>query len=474
MLFPTFEFGLFFLVIYAVNWWLRDEMPARKLILLAASYFFYAQWDWRFMGLLAISSAMNYAAGMWLGPEVRPSVRKLVATLAVIANLVILGFFKYYGFFIDSLTDLLLALGIQRDLPVLEIILPVGISFFTFQGISYVVDIYRDQIKPVRSPLDLFLYISFFPQLVAGPIVRASHFLPQLNKNPQLDPMSLAYGLVLIVVGLFKKTVLAHYLAVGLVDPVFLEPSEYSTLDLIGAHYGYAVQVYLDFSAYTDIAIGVAALLGFHFKKNFDRPFGATSCAQLWQRWHISLSTFLRDYLYRWLRGDKREGRWMSYRNIFLTMVLGGLWHGAAWTFIIWGAIHGAALVVERQFKSMVKIPKGAVHWFWPALCGWFFTFHVFTLAVIYFRASSLEIANEYIRSMFSWTPGIELFTPLMLAIVAGSVAVQFLPGDTLERMAKKLIAMPVVLLGLLFGACLLVIEAIGPEGVAPFIYYQF
>jgi alginate O-acetyltransferase complex protein AlgI len=472
MLFPTFEFGLFFLAVYAANWAMRDRGGPRKLFLLAASYYFYGSWDWRFTVLLAASSAINYLAGRALAATGDPRTRRLIVGGAVAANLTILGFFKYYGFFIDSLTDLLLALGIQRDLPVLEIILPVGISFFTFQGISYVVDVHRGHVKPVTTPIDLFLYISFFPQLVAGPIVRASHFLPQLERRPSLDPLTLAYGLVLIVSGLFKKIVLAHYLAVDLVDPVYFDPASHTTVDLVGAHYAYAIQVYLDFSAYSDIAIGVAALLGYRFRKNFDRPFGATSMAQLWQRWHISLSTFLRDYLYRALRGDRRESTVKSYWNMFLTMLLGGLWHGAAWTFVIWGAIHGVALVVERHVKRMTIWPD-LFPWAW-AFLGWLITFHVFSLASIFFRSPGLETATSYFAAMAALTPGIVLFTPFMLLLVTGSLAAQFLPGDALERLAGRLCAVPTWALGLLLGGAILVIESIGPEGVAPFIYYQF
>jgi len=474
MLFPTFEFGLFFLAVYVVAWLARDRLTVRKLFLLATSYFFYAQWDWRFTGLLAFSSALNYLGGLGLNRFDAPRTRKAIMLAVVAANLVVLGFFKYYGFFIDSLTDLFVAWGIRRDLPILEIILPVGISFFTFQGISYVVDVYRGQIKHPVSLLDLFLFISFFPQLVAGPIVRAAHFLPQLRRKSTLDGETLAYGLVLIVSGLFKKTVVAHYIATDLVDPVFLDPASHTTLDLIGAQYAYAVQVYLDFSAYSDIAIGIAALLGFRFRKNFDRPFGSTSLAQLWQRWHISLSTFLRDYLYRALRGERRESTLMTYRNIFLTMLLGGLWHGAAWTFIIWGAIHGLALVAERHFKRVSGTFRKALSPWLGALFGWLFAFHVFTLAAIFFRSPNIGIAADYFASLARFRPGVDFLTPFNAALIVACVAVHFLPGDALNRVAERLRPLPVAALGLLFGLGILASEAIGPEGVAPFIYYQF
>jgi len=488
MLFPTFDFALFFIVVFTASWLIRNKAQPRKLILLGASYFFYGYWDYRFLALLAVSSTMNYAAGVAMTKAENDTLKRRIAAVAVIANLVILGFFKYYGFFLESLIDLMIATGLQRDLPFLEIILPIGISFFTFQGISYVVDVYRKQIKPVETPVDLFLYISFFPQLVAGPIVRASDFLPQLAKKCELNNPAVVFGFLLILSGLVKKTLVAHYLAVELVDPVFFDPSSYSSLDLIGAHYGYTVQVYCDFSGYSDIAIGAAALLGYRFKKNFDRPFSATSLVQLWQRWHISLSTWLRDYLYRWLRGAKRDSGWRMYKNIFLTMLLGGLWHGAAWTFVIWGAIHGAALVAERVVKGKWNKWTGKTksrqtgtmtiaercsnttkYWL-----GWLFTFHVFSIATIFFRSPDMETATAFFAGIFQWTGSVELFSPFMLALIIGAVAIQFLPGNVFERIAQRYQNAGMVALGLMLGGSLLLMEAIGPEGVAPFIYFQF
>ena len=489
MLFPTFDFALFFIVVFTASWILKDLAQPRKLILLAASYFFYGYWDYRFLALLAVSSTINYIAGMAMHRSDSKEAKKRIVIVAVFLNLAILGFFKYYGFFLDSLTDVMVSLGLERDLPFLEIILPIGISFFTFQGISYVVDIYRRQIKPVESPLDLFLYISFFPQLVAGPIVRASHFLPQLNLKPKLGSAAVVFGFLLIVSGLFKKTFLAHYIAVDLVDPIFFDPESYGSIDLWGAHYAYALQVYCDFSGYSDIAIGAAALLGYQFKKNFDRPLAATSLVQLWQRWHISLSTWLRDYLYRALRGPKRDTGWRVYKNVFLTMLLGGLWHGAAWTFVLWGGIHGVMLVIERFVKSRYHefrktlaggtIPeetgpwatfKGyAGYWF-----GWLFAFHVFSLLAVFFRSPDMTTVSTYFAQMFAFTGSVELFTPFMFIIVVGAVGVQFAPGNVFERLAERLQNASMLALGAFLAGTLLLMEAIGPEGVAPFIYFQF
>jgi D-alanyl-lipoteichoic acid acyltransferase DltB (MBOAT superfamily) len=483
MLFPTLDFALFFFAIFAFGWALRRHAEPRKLLLLAASYFFYGFWDWRFLALLAGSSTLNYLAGLMLARTGSDPARRRLVAIALVANLAILGFFKYYDFFLDSLTDLLLSVGLQRDLPFLEIVLPIGISFFTFQGISYIVDVYRGTMKPVASPLDLFLYISFFPQLVAGPIVRGADFLPQLARPPELNRVAAVYGFILILAGMLKKTVVAHYLAVDLVDPAFADPSSATSADLVAAHYAYAIQVYCDFSGYSDIAIGTAALLGYRFKKNFDRPFSATSMQQLWQRWHISLSTWLRDYLYRALRGRRREAGWRVHRNIFLTMLLGGLWHGANWTFVVWGAVLGAALVAERivkgryrEWRARSAAPSagsraGALA---GATLGWLVTFHLFTLAAIFFRSPDMDTASAYYAQMFSGAGGIALFTPLLLLLTAGSVAVQFLPGNALELVAEHLRNLSAAALGLLLGWALILIEFIGPEGVAPFVYFQF
>ncbi|MGD9658187.1 MAG: MBOAT family protein [Methylocystis sp.] len=485
MLFPTLAFALFFMLVFALAWACASRATLRKAFLLGASYFFYGWWDWRFTALLAGSSAFNYFGGALLGQTRGDGARRWIVAGAVAVNLATLGFFKYYDFFLNSLTDLLLKLGLQRDMPFLEIILPIGISFFTFQGISYVVDIYRNRIKPVSSPLDLFLYISFFPQLVAGPIVRGSDFLPQLSKPPQLSRVAAVYGFLLILAGMLKKTVVAHYLAVDLVDPAFDDPSSASSVDLAAAHYGYAVQVYCDFSGYSDIAIGVAALLGLRFKKNFDRPLAATSLQQLWQRWHISLSTWLRDYLYRALRGDKHKTEWSMHRSTLLTMLLGGLWHGANWTFVVWGSILGFALIIERIIKarysqwraraaSQVDSGSSPVLIFSLAIAGWFVTFHVFTLAGVFFRSPDINVALSYFRQMSTLTGGVELFSPFLLLLTAGAVGVQFLPGNALEKTAEKLREAPASLLGALFGVGLLLIKFIGPEGVAPFVYFQF
>lgn len=470
MLFPTLDFALFFLAVFAVAWALRDRLEARKALLLTASYFFYGYWDWRFCLLLLGSSLVNYAAGRLLDGGAAPQRRRLVLGIAVTLNLGVLGLFKYYGFFIESLNDLMYAVGLERELPFLSIILPVGISFFTFQGISYVVDVYRGDVRASRSPLDLLLYISFFPQLVAGPIVRASVFLPQIEARPAADRVLVSFGLLLILVGLFKKVVVANYLATEMVDMVFLDPVFFGPVDLMLATYGYAVQIYCDFSAYSDIAIGVAALLGFRFQKNFDQPYRAQSLRDFWRRWHISLSTWLRDYLYIPL-GGARAGRWKTYRNLMLTMFLGGIWHGAAWTFVIWGLLHGIGLAVER---ALGWAREEVVRPLWRRAVSIIIVFHFVCLTWIFFRASDFAIAWDYLASFGNWDAPVIYATPFILTLLAVGMAMHFTPHDLLDRIERHLRRLPIAVQGALIGLGIVAIDAMGPDGVAPFIYFQF
>ena len=477
MLFPTLSFGLFFLAVFPLAWLLRRAATARKIMLLVASYAFYASWDWRFMGLLAGSSTLNYVAGLLLLACRSERQKSWVTGIAVALNLGVLGFFKYYGFFLDSLAGLLAPWGLDRDLPFLEIILPVGISFFTFHGISYVVDVRRGEVEACRSPLDLFLYISFFPQLVAGPIVRAAYFLPQLKRHPELDRGTLAHGIVLILAGLLKKTVVASILATDIVDPAFMDPASYGSLDLLVAIYAYAVQIYCDFSGYTDIAIGVAGLLGYSFKPNFNQPYRAVSLQDFWRRWHMSLSQWLRDYLYKPL-GGSRHGELMTYRNLLLTMLLGGLWHGAAWTFVLWGAIHGGVLSLERLVRTRlwpgVWTARGVLGAVLSGL-GILLTFHVVCLAWIFFRSPDLATATAYLSGLAGGGLAPQLTTPLVAGLVAATLAAQLLlPAEGSRLIARRIEGLGAIWLGLILGLGLALIHALGPEGVAPFIYFQF
>lgn len=469
MLFPTLDYAIFFIAVFSLAWASQGSNSFRKILLIGASYFFYGYWDWRFLLLLAGSSTVCYVAGRLLSTVEPERDRKWILAIAVTLNLVVLGFFKYYGFFLDSLGEILAMLEIQRDLPFLEIILPVGISFFTFQAISYLVDIYRGQIEAEPSYIDVLLYISFFPQLVAGPIVRAAHFLPQLHQPPKADRVLMSMGLLLIVTGMFKKVVLANYLATEMVDQVFFDPASFGSLDALLAMYGYAIQIYCDFSAYSDIAIGSAALLGYRFQRNFDQPYRATSLQDFWRRWHISLSSWLRDYLYIPL-GGSRGGPLKTARNLFLTMLLGGLWHGAAWTFVLWGVAHGLWLGLERLFQKAVPLGSGFV----TACLGWLVTWHFVVSAWVLFRSESLDHALAFLDALGNSGAEIRFFTPFMLILLIIGMGMQFTSPRTFAVVEKDFSRLPAVLQGILFALGLTVIDAFGPEGIAPFIYFQF
>ena len=472
MLFPTLDFALFFLVVFAVSWSVRGP-TARKGVLVGASYIFYGYWDWRFCLLLLASALVNYAAGVLMDGARQPR-RRHIATLAIVLNLAVLGFFKYFDFFVESLNDLFHDIGLERELPFLDIILPVGISFFTFQGISYVVDVYRGRVAACRNPLDVVLYISFFPQLVAGPIVRAADFLPQLSGTGQEGPdarhILAGYGLVLITIGLFKKVVVATYLATELVDPVFVAPAAYGAVDLALAGYGYAIQIYCDFSAYSDIAIGVAALLGYRFRANFNQPFRAESVRAFWRRWHISLSTWLRDYVYIPL-GGSRCGAWRRRLNVMITMLLAGLWHGAAWKFVLWGGLHGAAMVAEDVLRLK---PAETGRPIWQRALAVTLVFHFLCLTFVVFRADDLAIAGAYLTGLTNWGVPASLCSPLVLVLLITGFAAHFLPPDLADRGAAALQRLPVAAQGACVGLAILVIDAWRPDGVAPFIYFQF
>src|SRR5579862_3202157 len=469
MLFPTLKFALFFLAAFAIAWSLRRMPRARLAFLTLASYVFYAAWDWRFCTLLFCSSVANWWFGDCIFHARDDGRRKLWVAVAVALNLLTLGFFKYFNFFVGSLNALVDSLGAHRELPYLSIVLPVGISFFTFHGISYVVDIYRRKITETATLLEMLLYISFFPQLVAGPIVRASHFLPQLKAPVDSADIRTTRAYLLILGGLLKKVVIANYLATDLVDDVFFDPSRYGALDLLLATYGYAAQIYCDFSAYTDIAIGVAALLGYRFPENFDQPYRALGLRDFWTRWHISLSSWLRDYLYIPLGGNEGGRR---YLNLMITMLLGGLWHGAAWNFVIWGGLHGALLVGEHLLwpdrKTLPSWP------WWKRALGIVVTFHLVCLTWIFFRSPDLDHALSYLAGFSALSQAPAAASPFVLTLLALGMLLHFLPRDRIARLEVLAARIPMPLQGALVGAGIVAIDALGPSGVAPFIYFQF
>ena len=463
MVFPSFEFAFFFPVVLALSWALMPHPRAWKPFVLAASYLFYAAASPRYCLLLAGLTLANQlgAVAVHRAPDERAAKRIVAAIVAV--DLGVLGVFKYYGFFVDEFGRLLDSIGLGMPLPLLTLALPIGLSFITFQAISYVVDVKRGLLPPA-STLDFGLYLSFFPHVVAGPIVRAREFIPQLAKPRSPSDVAVGAAVVLIALGLVKKVAIADYLAREVVDPVFGVPEAYAAPDVALAAYAYAAQIYCDFSGYTDIAIGVALLMGFVFPQNFNSPYRAASFRDFWRRWHMTLSRFLRDFLYIPLGGN-RGGKWKTARNLMITMTLGGLWHGAAWGFVLWGMLHGACLVLERVLSGRVKA---------PVWLRWAIVFHVVVFGWILFRAETLDLAGTLLSQLTA--PGeATLWEPVTVGAVVAVIGFQLLPPDPLERLRLRVASLPSYALGFGLAAVVALVGATVPsEGVPPFIYFQF
>ena len=475
MLFPTLAFAIYLLIVFCGHWLLVQRPWPWKLFILGASWFFYGYWDWRFLGLLALYTVVNHRLALASFRSGTPPQRRWLV-LALAFNLGLLGFFKYYGFFTLSAYAVCAKLGVTCPLPLLDVVLPIGISFFTFQAMSYVMDVHRRVIEPAKYLVDFAIYKAFFPQLVAGPIIRASHYLPQFYHIRNVQRVDVGRAAVLILGGLFKKIVIANFLAGKLADPVFANPAAYHGWDVVLGIYGYALQIYCDFSAYSDIAIGVALLLGFDFPENFNAPYFATSIQDFWHRWHISLSTWLRDYLYIPL-GGSRGSTGRTYANLFITFLLGGLWHGAAWTFVAWGALHGAYLTVERFLGQLSNrfqlLPRLSEHAAWRFLQR-VWVIHLVCLSWVFFRAQSFEDGAQLLKNMFVTGAGSSLLTgATALALVVG-FATQFMDGTRLAPVWNAFNRMPPVVQGLTTAVVLMIILTLGPEGVSPFIYFQF
>ena len=460
MLFPTLDFALFFFILFPLYWLLKGSNALRKGLLIIASYIFYGFWDVRFVLLLFASSLINWLIGL-------KAEKKALVILGLFLNLGLLFFFKYTDFLIRAVNNLLLSGESQILLKPLGIILPVGISFFTFQGISYIVDVHRGDTGKRKNFSDILLYISFFPQLVAGPILRSNVFLPQIDRIPDPEGINIGFALRKIFSGLFKKMIIANYLASLMADPAFLAPGDFASADLVLASYAYGIQIFCDFNAYSDIAIGVAELLGFHFPENFDKPYRSSSLREFWRRWHISLSSWLRDYLYIPMGGSRR-GKLKTYRNLFLTMLLGGIWHGAGWNFALWGIIHGTWLMGERLLSrggkaNLIKTWGGRV-----------LTYHVVTAAWIFFRAPDFPTALEYFSGLGALSPGLTLLTPFTLLLLLVGFFQHYIPASWEKGLENLINRLSSFLTALFSGLYFLALQILAPEGMAPFIYFQF
>lgn len=488
MIFTHWSFWVFFLVVLVLFSALQKRMQLRNAWLFVASLFFYYKCGGYFFFLLIFSTVTDYYIGKAIYNNYIPNRRKLWLTLSVFINLSVLGYFKYAYFLTDVFNNVFsthlevtnyLALAFNSmsnasfDIDI--IILPVGISFYTFQTISYAVDIYRYKVKPVKNVIDFGFYVSFFPQLVAGPIVRASEFVPQIYRKFKLSSYEFGYAIFLIINGLVKKLLVSDYISVNFVDRVFDQPLLYSGFENIMAVYGYAIQIYCDFSGYTDIAIGVALLLGFRLPVNFRSPYKATSITDFWHRWHISLSSWLKDYLYIPLGGN-RKGKTRTYVNLFVTMVLGGLWHGANVRFVIWGAIHGLVLAIEKLMKRYVQVSFKST---WGRILSIFVTFHIVSFAWIFFRARNMEVVGNMLRQIgtnWKWASTfdyIDGYKWIFLIMLIGFVF-HWLPMQWKRLYLKWFIALPWYLKVLIIVVVVFLLFQIQSANIQPFIYFQF
>lgn len=400
MLFNSITYFFFLILVFSLYWLLSGKhFRGQNLLLFVASYCFYGWWDVRFLSLIFITSSIDFFLGRAIYNQENKNNRKYLLWICLIMNLGMLGFFKYFNFFIDSFSELLIKLGFQPNISGLQIILPVGISFYTFQSLSYSIDIYRGKIKPTNDFISFMTFVSFFPQLVAGPIERASDLLPQFLKPRSFNSSHLVSGFRFILYGLFKKMVIADRLAY-FVNHIYKTPENFDGLTLIAATFLFGIQIYCDFSGYSDIAIGSARLLGFDLMQNFKTPYLSRNFKEFWRRWHVSLSTWFRDYVYIPLGGNQvSKSRWMV--NIMITFTLSGLWHGASFTFVIWGFLHGLFLIAEYLLAKRITLPR---NFSWIGLAA---TFMLVNLNWVFFRAETMDQCLQILSTFSKINPDI-------------------------------------------------------------------
>jgi alginate O-acetyltransferase complex protein AlgI len=469
--FNTLAYARFFAVVFVLAWLLAARGRLRTALLLVASYAFYAHWNYKFVALIWASSTVDYLLGHAIARAEDPKLRKQWLIVTVVLNLGLLGFFKYYNFGVESARALFASFGYTAPPMTLEVVLPVGISFFTFESMSYVIDVYRKDIEPHPSYLEYLTFVAFFPHLVAGPIVRPRDLLPQFAGAAKFSPELGSTGLFLIAVGLLKKVALADYLALNLVDRVFQAPAQYSALECYAAVVGYSLQIYGDFSGYTDMAIGSAMLLGIRFPVNFAAPYTAGDLIDFWRRWHISLSTWLRDYLYVPLGGNRR-GPVRTYLNLMITMLLGGLWHGASWTFVVWGGLHGAGLALNRWLRDRFGFDPNRRRW--TRVLGVVVTFHFVSAAWIFFRSSDFAAARLFYERLATLTTYHPNLDPRVVGVLVLGLACHFVPHAHFERAKLAFCGLRAPAQAVLLFAALLVVRSLATADSVPFVYFQF
>ena len=471
MTFNSLQYALFLPLVLVVYWMLGRR--AQNVLLLVASYVFYGAFDWRFLGLLMVSTLTDYGVGRLLEVTEDDRRRKRIFLVSLAVNLGILGFFKYFDFFITDGARLLSGLGIDVSPPVLRILLPVGISFYTFHGISYAFDVYRRHIEPTRSLLDFAVFVAFFPQLVAGPIGRAQLQLPQFGRErtrPAWPEVRAAAALILL--GLFKKVAIADMLA-PYANDAFSSPGTTSSLGLLVGVWAFAFQIYGDFSGYSDIARGSSALLGITLPVNFNQPYLSRSVTEFWRRWHISLSNWLRDYLYVPLGGNRRGGL-VTYRNLLLTMLIGGLWHGAALTFVVWGGLHGLYLAGERRFTRAAEEDVSRPWSLRRDLLRTFVTFQLVCLAWVFFRAESVSGALAYLGRIARLQSGVTDRSGLVMLAVAAAAVLLLDHAQHRARDHTPMLRWNPAARGLAYGLMIVPIVVFSGGTPVPFIYFNF
>lgn len=473
MAFNSIHFLIFLPVVLAAYWALRRNALLRVLLLLVASYYFYMSWNWMYAGLILGSTVLDFVAARAMHRAVTLRGKRVWLVASLAGNLGVLFVFKYFNFFAESFAQVFGWVGVDLSRAQHSLLLPVGISFYTFQTLSYTIDVYRGRLEPTRSFLRFALFVSFFPQLVAGPIVRASHFMPQLERTPRFDDRAAERGLGQVLFGLFKKVCIADVLGTVLVDPAFADPLACSSWMLLIAMYAYVFQIYYDFSGYSDIAIGAARMLGFDLPLNFNRPYLATSMRDFWRRWHISLSTWLRDYLYASLGGGKGS-TFKTMRNLAIVMVLGGLWHGAAWGFVAWGAIHGLLLVAGRVFHHFTGIdadrPDQPLS---SRLARIAFTFNLWVLSMVVFRTVDFTAFQAYWSALLAFKPGPSTISSTAYGVLLLAAILEWAPRRWWEQVGRAYSYLPCPAQACVITAALLLFAAVGGVS-APFIYFQF
>jgi D-alanyl-lipoteichoic acid acyltransferase DltB (MBOAT superfamily) len=471
LLFNTLDFAVFLAVVLGLYAVLPHR--AQNLMLLAASYFFYGVWDWRFAGLLLFTTTIDHWIARALDGTTEARARKRLLLASIFLNLGILGVFKYFDFFAANAERLLHGLGLEVPELTLGVILPVGVSFYTFQELSYVVDVYRGDLKAARRFTDFALFVAFFPQLVAGPIERATRLLPQIQRPRRVTWSGIQSGTWLILLGIFKKVFVADNLA-HLVDAVYDPSARPTGLEQWLGVYAFAFQIYCDFAGYSDVARGSARLMGFELMKNFDLPYSATSLRELWRRWHISLTTWLRDYLYIPLGGN-RVSKTRHYFNMLTTMILCGFWHGAAWVFVLWGVLHAVALALQHALApALARLSsRGPAAWAWKAL-GWLLTFHLWCLFFVPFRSADLAQTWTVFVNLFSdWNVGMAgRWLPAALFFVVPLVLVEL--HELVSKRDEALLDAPLLVRAPVYAVLFAALVVFAEDHARPFIYFQF